>query len=295
MARAPKHKDLERYLVRHRDDLFEIFTHVGTKAGLLQFEHGSTDFVSESYAQQLLPAIDHDVSDLLETKKSLPDCVMNSRYFCLKQGAKQGSRIMAVSFGVSAAVPFVTAPLFASQDSVSFAVMAGLTSGTIMSSICGVVGGLVAYREFRTHYGPFYIPETIVLNQTLPADDVVGDIAHELTHHYQNDTPLYHNMLSEGHARGIQLLVTEKWSPENEAIRYDAMDTAAGELKRACLHLRDDLQQDFHGFPFELYKAYTTDDPRYFLSTATMLTAEHLNGKGVYAAALKGDLSFLDA
>jgi hypothetical protein len=285
----PQRRDLEDYLVRHKEDLFCLFATLGTEAGLLQFAQGSSTPISRAYAQELLPKIDDHVSELLGTRRPLPECVVESPAYWWMQGVKAAM----LPLGAAMLSNLGYYAFMGRQSSILLPLVIGLGTGVMVGGTAGILKAKDAHEAFKQRRSPYYMDGKIFpMPSTI--DDAVGVLAHELTHHYQEGTLLENSLLSEGHARGVQLSVVRAWNPAHGPLLTQTMNLAAGELKRACEYLRDNLDQDFHGFDFDLYQIPVTNTPQYFLGTAAMLVAEKFHGAGIYAATLRGDLSFLD-
>jgi hypothetical protein len=134
-----------------------------------------------------------------------------------------------------------------------------------------------------------YEDGAIFLYRGIPERDLPADLAHEYAHHLQGDDL---TILSEGHARGIERMVSERFYNRHNHFGYlaTAFERTEDELQCAWAYLFPEEAvplRRFRGDPSERFKEY-------MLGTAAFCIAEDAYGEQVYRDVLHGNLSFLN-
>lgn len=220
-----------------------------------------------------------------------PDCYLSMFY--LPDQIKKGLKVAAGTFtiaSIATALDHLTVPHL------------------IMSGMIGALFGtgvIILARETYSNSSFDYKDNHLLIGSTNTVN-AVGSIAHEYTHCLQHHFTHLDvkgesaNPIVEGHARGLEGIISEKYAQENDnhAYTYTHSERVSRELKTAYLYTCDKKEitpkETLEKLPIEVNGfLHSTKIDHYSLGVAAMTIASSKHGENVYKKVMKNDFEFL--
>lgn len=286
-------QNVEDYINNNLEVLEMLLDKAAQKYLNLKSKKNSLDFgqkLTPQNLENLAPAVIAKTMNYLEIKQST-DCCLSMFY--LPDQIKRGLKVAAGTFAISGLV----------------SALEGLTIGNlIMSGMIGALFGagiIILARETYANSAFDYKDHHLLIGATKTVN-AVGAIAHEYTHCLQhNFTQLdikseSKNPIVEGHARGLEGIISEKYAQEfnNEAYTYVHSERVARELKTAYIYTCNKKEitpkESLEKLPICVDSfLFSTDIDHYSLGVAAMTIANSKHGEKIYKDVMKNDFEFL--
>jgi len=287
-------KNVEKYVNNNLEVLEDLLDKAAQKYIKLKNKKNKLDFgqkLTPKNLESLAPVVIAKTMDYLEVKHAT-DCYMSMFYL-----PDQIKRSLKVAAGT-----FIVAGLACSLDklTISNLIMSGMIAALFGAGSIVLAKESYANSSFDYKYNHLMIGAKNTVN-------AVGSVAHEYTHclqHYFTDLNIKHNLnnpIIEGHARGLEGIISEKYAQDfnNEAYNYLHSERVARELKIAYLYTCNKKEitpkKSLKELPIPLDSIffYIIDIDHYSLGVTAMTIASAKNGDDVYKKVMKNDFDFL--
>ncbi|MDP2907477.1 MAG: hypothetical protein Q8O03_06055 [Nanoarchaeota archaeon] len=284
--------NVEKYISNNLEVLETSLDKAAQEYINLKSKENSLDFGKEltpKILEDLAPRVIHETRSFLDVQQNTD---VSLSMFYLPEQILRSLKIAAGTFTLATLIGAVNGLTI--QD---------LTTAGALAVFFG--GGTLMYSMQVYSSSSFDYKNDLLLIRAGKTVNAIGAIAHEYTHYLQHHfTELNiqtRNPIVEGHARGMERIISEKFAQEfdNPAYVFINYDRVAKELKDTYLYTCKKKKilpkKSLENLPIPNIRGllYSIDAHHYSIGVAAMTIACSKQGEKVYKDVMKNDFEFL--